>query len=254
MQAVQLLRGQGGWPLNVFCLPDGRPFFGGTYFPPDRRMGMAAWPEVLEAVSQGFRERRDQVVEQAGELVRHLATPVAAEPATETPDATAALAGGASAVMATFDERQGGFGGPTQVPPALPPAPAPAIRPRDRRSARARPSALHPAQDGRGRYLRPARRRLPPLLRRRAVACAPLREDALRQRPARPALPRRLAPQRRRLPRPHRPRHARLLPPRHALPRGRLLLQHRRRLRGRRGQVLRLDPGRHGPPPGRGRR
>ena len=116
MQAVQLLRGQGGWPLNVFCLPDGRPFFGGTYFPPDRRMGMAAWPEVLEAVSQGFRERRDQVVEQAGELVRHLATPVAAEPATETPDATAALAGGASAVMATFDERQGGFGGPPKFP------------------------------------------------------------------------------------------------------------------------------------------
>ena len=46
MQAVQLLRGQGGWPLNVFCLPDGRPFFGGTYFPPERRMGREIHPGI----------------------------------------------------------------------------------------------------------------------------------------------------------------------------------------------------------------
>ena len=116
MQAVQLLRGQGGWPLNVFCLPDGRPFFGGTYFPPDRRMGMPSWPEVLEAVAQGFRERPEQVNEQADELVRHLNMPATAEPGVEMPAATAVLAAGATAVMATFDERKGGFGGPPKFP------------------------------------------------------------------------------------------------------------------------------------------
>ena len=115
MQAVQLLRGQGGWPLNVFCLPDGRPFFGGTYFPPERRMGMPSWPEVLEAVGQGFRDRRSQVDEQAEELVRHLHAPASMKPAAETP-AAAVLASGARAVMDTFDARWGGFGGPPKFP------------------------------------------------------------------------------------------------------------------------------------------
>ena len=56
MEAVQLMRGQGGWPLNVFCLPDGRPFFGGTYFPPVARQGMPSWLQVLDSVAAAFSE------------------------------------------------------------------------------------------------------------------------------------------------------------------------------------------------------
>jgi len=53
MDAVQMLNGHGGWPLNVFCLPDGRPFAGGTYFPPDERRGhnIVPWPQLLMRIS-----------------------------------------------------------------------------------------------------------------------------------------------------------------------------------------------------------
>ena len=52
MDAVQMIQGHGGWPLNCFCLPDGRPFFGGTYFPPeDRGHGQVPWPQLLMRVS-----------------------------------------------------------------------------------------------------------------------------------------------------------------------------------------------------------
>ena len=51
MSAVQSMTGHGGWPLNVFLTPDGTPFYGGTYFPPEDRMGMPGFPKVLEAVA-----------------------------------------------------------------------------------------------------------------------------------------------------------------------------------------------------------
>src|SRR5947209_8022193 len=65
MQAVQALTGQGGWPLTVFLTPDGRPFYGGTYFPPQPRHGLPAWRQVLQAVAQAYRERRGDVVRTA---------------------------------------------------------------------------------------------------------------------------------------------------------------------------------------------
>ena len=64
MRALQTLRGQGGWPLNVFLLPDGRPFYGGTYFPSESRHGMPSWPEVLDAVSDAYRNRREELTDQ----------------------------------------------------------------------------------------------------------------------------------------------------------------------------------------------
>src|SRR5947209_606922 len=61
MSAVQALSGQGGWPLNVFLTPDGRPFFGGTYFPPEGRYGLSSWRQVLEAVSAAYHDRPDDI-------------------------------------------------------------------------------------------------------------------------------------------------------------------------------------------------
>ncbi|MDP4879004.1 MAG: thioredoxin domain-containing protein, partial [Opitutales bacterium] len=64
MEAVQMIQQQGGWPLNVFCLPDGRPFFGGTYFPPeDRGQGLIPWPQVLMRISEHFKRSKSELVD-----------------------------------------------------------------------------------------------------------------------------------------------------------------------------------------------
>ena len=65
MEAVVGLTGHGGWPMTVWLTPDGRPFYGGTYFPPQSRPGMPAFTQVLEAVAQTFAERRGDVEGQA---------------------------------------------------------------------------------------------------------------------------------------------------------------------------------------------
>jgi hypothetical protein len=69
MRAVQLMIGRGGWPLTVFLTPDGRPFHGGTYFPPVDRHGMPAFPRVLEAVSRAFHDQPDDVAKAVSKLV-----------------------------------------------------------------------------------------------------------------------------------------------------------------------------------------
>src|SRR5919205_599610 len=61
MEACQAMTGQGGWPLNVFLTPGQVPFFAGTYFPPESRMGMPSWRSVLEAVAQAWQDRRDEI-------------------------------------------------------------------------------------------------------------------------------------------------------------------------------------------------
>ena len=69
MRAVQLMIGRGGWPLTVFLTPDGRPFHGGTYFPPVDRHGMPAFPRVLEAISRAFHEQSEDVGKAVSQLV-----------------------------------------------------------------------------------------------------------------------------------------------------------------------------------------
>ena len=68
MDAVVALTGSGGWPLTVFLVPDGAPFFGGTYFPPQDRYGMPGFPRVLETVAELYTTRRDEVEQQAEEF------------------------------------------------------------------------------------------------------------------------------------------------------------------------------------------
>jgi uncharacterized protein len=72
MDAVQAMTGSGGWPLNVFLLPDGRPFYGGTYFPPQRAFNRASWKEILLAVSEAYKDRRQELTTQAEGLTQHL--------------------------------------------------------------------------------------------------------------------------------------------------------------------------------------
>lgn len=72
MDAVQAISGSGGWPLNVFLTPEGKPFYGGTYFPPQRAFNRASWPEVLVAISKAYTEGRDKIEEDAERLTEHL--------------------------------------------------------------------------------------------------------------------------------------------------------------------------------------
>ncbi|MEY2464362.1 MAG: uncharacterized protein QOH64_2500, partial [Acidimicrobiaceae bacterium] len=68
MDATQAMTGHGGWPMTVFMTPDGRPFYCGTYFPNQRRHGMPAFLDICRAVDDAWRNRRDDLLEQAGNL------------------------------------------------------------------------------------------------------------------------------------------------------------------------------------------
>ncbi|SDN22367.1 hypothetical protein SAMN05660642_04354 [Geodermatophilus siccatus] len=117
MAATQALTGQGGWPMTVFTTPDGRPFYCGTYFPPRPAHGMPSFRQLLAAVSDAWRTRREEL-ETAGTRIAEgisarldLGTPVPLTP--EVLDrAVAALA-------ADLDERWGGFGGAPKFPPSM---------------------------------------------------------------------------------------------------------------------------------------
>ena len=69
MTAVQAMTGSGGWPMSVFLTPDGHPFYGGTYFPPQPRYGMPSFAQVLNAITAGWQDRRDELVASGQKLV-----------------------------------------------------------------------------------------------------------------------------------------------------------------------------------------
>ena len=118
MPAVQTMTGSGGWPLSLFLTPDGKPFYGGTYFPPDDRYGRPGFPSVLAAIADAWKNRREELEASARELLEHLDR--AAQAATAGPEVGAApLEKAARSLAAEFDPRHGGFGGAPKFPPAM---------------------------------------------------------------------------------------------------------------------------------------
>jgi uncharacterized protein len=117
MEAVVTMTGQGGWPMTVFLTPDGRPFYGGTYFPPEPRYNIPSFPQILLAVSEAYRERRSELERQADALVGAIRQASAAQPSTD-PLTTELLSGAVSALAAQFDRAYGGFGRAPKFPPA----------------------------------------------------------------------------------------------------------------------------------------
>jgi uncharacterized protein YyaL (SSP411 family) len=117
MEAVQALTGQGGWPMTVFLTPDGRPFFGGTYFPSTRRGGMIAFPELCQRIDELWRTRRPDVDSQAGQLTSALGRSALVDPADGSPGADA-LEAAIKALRQQHDDR-GGFGGAPKFPQAM---------------------------------------------------------------------------------------------------------------------------------------
>ena len=115
MAAVQAMTGGGGWPMSVFLTPDLRPFFGGTYFPPDDRHGLPAFRRVLEAISDAYRDRRDDVEQQGSQLAAHLQEQLSVRAGTIDPQA-AQLELAAVRIGQTFDPVHGGFGGAPKFP------------------------------------------------------------------------------------------------------------------------------------------
>ncbi|HKP18984.1 MAG TPA: thioredoxin domain-containing protein [Gaiellaceae bacterium] len=117
MDAVVTMTGHGGWPMTVFLTPEGEPFFGGTYFPPEPRHGLPSFREVLVAVSQAFRERRAEVARSAAQLVAAVRASSDLAPSSE-PLTNSVLSDAVRNLRATFDQRRGGFGGAPKFPPA----------------------------------------------------------------------------------------------------------------------------------------
>jgi hypothetical protein len=115
MEAVQAMTGHGGWPMSVFLTPEGKPFFGGTYFPGQRRYGMPSFRDVLEGVAEAWTERRDEV-ERSGRRVadaisagQRLRVPEQALDASTLETAEARLAD-------SFDRANGSWGGAPKFP------------------------------------------------------------------------------------------------------------------------------------------
>ena len=72
MNAVQMLTGRGGWPMTLFLTPEGKPFYGGTYFPPEDRHGMPGFPRLLVGIAQAYRDKADDVQRTVGEIMDRL--------------------------------------------------------------------------------------------------------------------------------------------------------------------------------------
>jgi len=117
MEAVQGMTGHGGWPLNVFLTPEQVPFYGGTYFPPEPRHGMPAWPQVLAAVSDAWRQRREEIRSGSRAARERLAGGAALSPSAQ-PITAPALAEAVEILSRSYDARNGGFGAAPKFPPA----------------------------------------------------------------------------------------------------------------------------------------
>jgi uncharacterized protein YyaL (SSP411 family) len=117
MDAVVALTGQGGWPLTVFLTPDGEPFYGGTYFPPEPRHGLPSFRQVLQAVADVYRERPEDVAAQAEALIGALRRSGETDPSRD-PLTDALLTEAERGLLAQLDPRWGGFGHAPKFPPA----------------------------------------------------------------------------------------------------------------------------------------
>ncbi len=113
--AVSAISGTGGWPLTVFLTPDGRPFYGGTYFPPSDQWGRPSFKKILLAIADAYRERRDEVLKSADEAMNVLsnAETFARHQSEVSPRLVGAMV---QSALAIFDEKNGGFGGAPKFP------------------------------------------------------------------------------------------------------------------------------------------
>lgn len=118
MNAVQMMTHHGGWPMTVFLTPDGVPFYGGTYFPPEDRYNMPGFPRILESMAAAYRERPEDVAQTAASILNELARlNDVRESASQLNTELLDTAG--KGILKTYDSINGGFGGAPKFPPAM---------------------------------------------------------------------------------------------------------------------------------------
>ena len=118
MNAVQLITGQGGWPLTVFLTPAQVPFYGGTYFPPEDRHGMPGFARVLLSVARAYKDRKAEILRDTTAIIQEIQRvnqPVASEEELKTE----LLGVAAHSIMANYDSQNGGFGRAPKFPPSM---------------------------------------------------------------------------------------------------------------------------------------
>jgi uncharacterized protein len=115
MMSVQMLTGQGGWPMTVFLTPDGKPFYGGTYFPPQDRGGMPGFPRVLHGVAEAYYDRREAVLESANQLTSHLQSHFESS-LPPSPLNPKVIETAVANLGRHYDRANGGFGGAPKFP------------------------------------------------------------------------------------------------------------------------------------------
>ncbi len=113
--AVQAISGQGGWPLTAFLTPDGKPYFGGTYFPPDDRYGRPSFQRVLLTMADAFANRRAEVEESAGSVMMAIEHNESFSGRDGNPGEPL-LEKILDSIVKQFDERNGGFGSQPKFP------------------------------------------------------------------------------------------------------------------------------------------
>ena len=120
MEAVQLMTGQGGWPLSVFLTPEGQPFFGGTYWPAQKRYNMPGFDLILQAVAEAWEKRRGELVDQAAKVTGILRENNFAEQTAGPVELDERILEAAEAVFVqSFDPQYGGFGPAPKFPQPL---------------------------------------------------------------------------------------------------------------------------------------
>jgi uncharacterized protein YyaL (SSP411 family) len=118
MNAVQMMTGHGGWPMTMFLTPDLKPFYGGTYYPPEDRRGMAGFPRVLTAIADSYKNRRPEILASADAITAELKKGdrfVASNEMLTTEVLNSAFL----ALSSSFDQTHGGFGGAPKFPPSM---------------------------------------------------------------------------------------------------------------------------------------
>jgi uncharacterized protein YyaL (SSP411 family) len=118
MNAVQMMTHHGGWPMTVFLTPDGVPFYGGTYFPPQDRYNMPGFPRVLIGVAEAYRDRQNDITETGTSLLKELQR-LSESSASDRPVDKELLDAAYTGMAKSYDSINGGFGGAPKFPPAM---------------------------------------------------------------------------------------------------------------------------------------
>src|SRR4051812_12064563 len=118
MNAVQLMTGSGGWPMTVFLLPTGEPFYGGTYFPPDDRYGRPGFRRLLMTIAESYKSKKQEIINNAQSLRQHLNQRVQSSANTDVVQLPI-LDQAARGLSSRFDQRNGGFGAAPKFPPSM---------------------------------------------------------------------------------------------------------------------------------------